>query len=88
MAVMVSASLAMVSNLPYKSFKDFDAKNRVPFVALLLILVPFVLISFDPPRVLFILFLGYLLSGPSLWYWKRNDVKPDDSDPDSTQPED
>ena len=68
--VIVLSALAMVSNLPYKSFKDFDPKNRVPFVALILVLAPFVLISFDPPSVLFLLFLGYLLSGPAIW-WKR-----------------
>ncbi len=74
LVVMVAAALAMVSNLPYKSFKDFDPKNRVPFVALILMIVPFVLISFDPPRVLFLLFLGYLLSGPWIW-WRRRRAK-------------
>ncbi len=69
--IMVFSALAMVSNLPYKSFKDFDPKNRVPFVALVLVIVPFVLISFDPPRVLFLLFLAYLLSGPVIWYRRR-----------------
>ncbi|GJL82085.1 MAG: phosphatidylserine synthase [marine bacterium B5-7] len=69
--IMVGAALAMVSNLPYKSFKDFDPKNRVPFVALLLVLFPFVLIAFDPPRVLFLGFLVYLLSGPLLWARRR-----------------
>ena len=69
--VIISSALAMVSNLPYKSFKDFDPKNRVPFVALVLIIVPFVLISFDPPSVLFLLFLVYLLSGPWVWYRRR-----------------
>jgi CDP-diacylglycerol--serine O-phosphatidyltransferase len=69
--VIVLSALAMVSNLPYKSFKDLDLKNRVPFVALILVLAPFVLISFDPPSVLFLLFLGYLLSGPLLWMKRR-----------------
>lgn len=69
--IMVLSALAMVSNLPYKSFKDFDPKNRVPFVALVLLIVPFVLISFDPPRVLFLLFLAYLVSGPVIWLRRR-----------------
>jgi CDP-diacylglycerol---serine O-phosphatidyltransferase len=69
--IITLSALAMVSNLPYKSFKDFDPKNRVPFVALVLLILPFVLISFDPPRVLFILFLAYLLSGPVMWYRRR-----------------
>lgn len=70
-AFMVAASMAMVSNLPYRSFKDFDLKNRIPFVALVLIVAPFLLIAFDPPWVLFCLFLGYLLSGPTIWFRRR-----------------
>ena len=69
--IVVASALAMVSNLPYKSFKDFDPKNRVPFVAMVLLIVPFVLISFDPPRVLFLLFLAYLVSGPVIWFLRR-----------------
>ncbi len=69
--IVVASALAMVSNLPYKSFKDFDPKNRVPFVAMVLLIVPFVLISFDPPRVLFLLFLASLVSGPLIWFRRR-----------------
>lgn len=69
--IMVFSALAMVSNLPYKSFKDIDPKNRVPFVALVLVIVPFVLISFDPPSVLFLMFFAYALSGPLLWLKRR-----------------
>lgn len=77
--IIVLSALAMVSNLPYKSFKDFDPKNRVPFVALSLVIVPFVLISFDPPRVLFLMFLAYLLSGPVIW-WRRRHLNDADAD--------
>ncbi|NIP88150.1 MAG: CDP-diacylglycerol--serine O-phosphatidyltransferase, partial [Gammaproteobacteria bacterium] len=69
--VTVALALAMVSNLPYKSFKDFDLKGRVPFVALILLVLVFVLISSDPPRVLFALFLSYTVSGPVLWLVRR-----------------
>lgn len=55
---------AMVSNIRYESFKHFDIKGRVPFIAVLAVVLVFVLISLDPPQVLFILFLGYALSGP------------------------
>ncbi len=92
--VMLFAALAMVSNLPYKSFKDFDAKNRIPFFALGLVIIPFVLISIDPPKALFMLFLIYLLSGPFVWLRRRNrrktalnvastDARPDDDDSES-----
>ncbi len=62
----ILTGLLMVSNIRYFSFKDFDARNRVPFVALLIIVLVFVLISIDPPQVLFAAFLIYLFSGPVL----------------------
>ena len=84
--LMLGASLAMVSNLPYKSFKDFDPKNKVPFMALLLVVAAFVLVAFDPPLVLFLLFLGYFLSGPVVWVRRRSGSA--DSGPDEPGPGD
>ncbi len=54
----------MVSNFRYYSFKEIDFKNRVPFFAVFIIVLVFVLISTDPPSVLFFGFLMYALSGP------------------------
>ena len=56
----------MVSNVRYYSFKVIDFKNRVPFVALILTVLVFVIISSHPPTVLFFGFLIYALSGPIL----------------------
>lgn len=64
LAVTVLIGAAMVSNIPYHSFKHIDLKGRVPFIAILAIVLTFVLISIDPPRVLFVLFSLYALSGP------------------------
>ncbi len=60
--VLIAA--AMVSNIRYESFKHIDIKGRVPFIAILAVVLVFVLISIDPPQVLFVIFLGYALSGP------------------------
>lgn len=54
----------MVSNVRYRSFKDLDLKGRVPFVAILVVVLVFVLISIDPPQILFTVFALYALSGP------------------------
>lgn len=62
----VFAAGAMVSNIRYFSFKYLDLKGRVSFVAILAIVLVFVLISLDPPQVLFIIFLFYSVSGPLL----------------------
>ncbi len=57
-------SMLMVSRIKYRSFKDLDPKNRIPFIVLLAIVGTIALISFDPPLVLFVMALAYALSGP------------------------
>ena len=56
--------ILMVSNVPFRSFKDFDLKSHVPFVVLLGIVIALVVIVYDPPRVLLTGFTIYILSGP------------------------
>lgn len=62
--ITVLAAVLMVSNVRYHSFKELDLKGKVPFVALLILVLAFVFISTDPPKVLFALFFLYALSGP------------------------
>ena len=62
----IVAALLMVSNTRYHSFKGLDLKGRVPFVAVLVVVLAFVFISFDPPLILFTMFSLYALSGPVL----------------------
>jgi CDP-diacylglycerol--serine O-phosphatidyltransferase len=59
--------LTMVSSVPFYSFKDVNFRKSVPFWAVLLVVLGFVLVSFDPPIVLFLLFCAYGLSGYVLW---------------------
>ncbi len=67
----LAVGLLMVSNVSFYSFKDFDLRNRVPFVAVLVVLLVFALTTLDPPKVLFGVFLLYALSGPVMWAWRR-----------------
>ncbi|HLQ26209.1 MAG TPA: CDP-diacylglycerol--serine O-phosphatidyltransferase [Acidiferrobacterales bacterium] len=60
----VFAGVAMVSNIRYRSFKHLNVKGRVPFISVLVVVLLFVLISLDPPQVLFMVFLVYAISGP------------------------
>jgi CDP-diacylglycerol--serine O-phosphatidyltransferase len=55
--------LLMVSNIRYYSFKEFDFKNRVPFVAILIVMLVYAFASIDPPKVLFSGFLIYAIFG-------------------------
>lgn len=76
-ALTVFAGLSMVSNLPFYSFKDLNMRKSVPFVAIFLIALFFILISSYPPGVLFALFLAYALSGYVLWLLRlRNKQQP------------
>ncbi len=61
------AGLTMVSNVPFYNFKDVNPRKSVPFWAMLLIVLGFVLVSFDPPIVLFLLLFCYGLSGYVLY---------------------
>lgn len=67
----LGVGLLMVSNFSFYSFKDVDLRNRVPFVAVLVVLLVFALTTIDPPKVLFGVFLSYALSGPVWWAWRR-----------------
>jgi CDP-diacylglycerol--serine O-phosphatidyltransferase len=63
----IYAGVTMVSNVPFYSFKDINLRKSVPFATVLFIVLGFVLVSSDPPIVLFLLFCCYGLSGYVLW---------------------
>ena len=65
-AVTIIAGSLMVSNVRYYSFKELDLKGRVPFITILVVVLVFVLVSSDPPLVLFALSIVYAISGPVL----------------------
>ncbi|TGD71618.1 CDP-diacylglycerol--serine O-phosphatidyltransferase [Mangrovimicrobium sediminis] len=62
----------MIANFPYYSFKSIDFHGRVPFFAMILVVLGFGLVTLDPPLILFIAFLGYAASGPVILLWKRS----------------
>lgn len=66
-AVTVYAGVTMFSNAPFYSFKDVNLRRSVPYMVLPLLVLAFVLISSDPPSVLFFLFVVYALSGYVIW---------------------
>ena len=70
-AVTLFAGITMVSNVPFYSFKDINLRRSVPFWAVLLIVLAMVLISSNPPMILFLLFVAYSISGYVVWGWKR-----------------
>jgi CDP-diacylglycerol--serine O-phosphatidyltransferase len=53
----------MVSNFRYRSFKDLDLKERLPFRYLLLGVGVLVVVALRPEVMLFVLFMGYATLG-------------------------
>nr|WP_245555319.1 CDP-diacylglycerol--serine O-phosphatidyltransferase [Hahella ganghwensis] len=73
--VVAGAGVLMVSNILFHSFKELDLKGRVPFVAILIVVLIYAVIATAPAQVLLAGFLIYTLSGPFLsvqrWNKKR-----------------
>ena len=67
----VFAGLTMVSNVKFYSFKDINLRRAVPFWAVLVVMLGFVVITIDQARVLFGLFAAYGLHGYVLWALSR-----------------
>jgi CDP-diacylglycerol---serine O-phosphatidyltransferase len=69
--ILVGLAALMVSNVRYYSFKEVDFKGHVPFFAVLVVVLIFSVIAWDPPSVLCMVAFGYALSGPGLWLKNR-----------------
>ncbi len=72
-SITLFAGLTMVTNVPFYSFKDVNLRKSVPFIAPFLIVLAYVAVVSDPPKVLFGLFVLYGLSGyvVLLWRWRK-----------------
>lgn len=74
--ITLYAGLTMVTNIPFYSFKEINFRKSVPFIAIFLVVLVFVLISSDPPKVLFGMFVFYGLSGYGVYIWRRMKGRP------------
>ena len=74
--ITLFAGLTMVTNVPFYSFKDLNLKRSFPFIAPLLILLVYVIVVSDPPKVLFGLFVLYGLSGYAVLLWRWRNGRP------------
>ncbi len=67
----IFAALSMVTDLRYYSGKDINLRNSQPFIAILFIVIIFGLISHNPAVVIFIILMGYALSGYVIFFRNR-----------------
>lgn len=65
----IFSGLLMVSKFTYYSFKDIGSYMRISFLTLLAIVGFFVIVLLDPPKVAFVCFVLYALSGPGWFFW-------------------
>ena len=69
--ITLFAGVSMVSNLRFYSGKDINLRRSVPFMVVIMIALAFTLVALDPPIVLFLIFLGYGISGYVDWLRRR-----------------
>jgi CDP-diacylglycerol--serine O-phosphatidyltransferase len=62
--ITLLSGLLMVSRFSYYSFKELGGQHKVPFTAMLLVVLALVFIMFYPPLVLFACAIIYMLSAP------------------------
>jgi CDP-diacylglycerol--serine O-phosphatidyltransferase len=66
LVLTVAVGLLMVSNIRYPSFKHIDVKGKVPFIAIVAVMLVFAVILAEPASVLFAGFAVYMFSGLAL----------------------
>ena len=66
---MIIIGILMVSNIRYRSFKDLEFREHVPFLTILLLVFTVVLILLEPAKVLCSIFGIYAISGPITTIW-------------------
>ena len=71
LVLTILIALLKVSTLPYRSFKDFDARGKIPFLTIVIIVLVLAFIALDPPDVFLGIFSLYVLSGPAGYVWRR-----------------
>jgi CDP-diacylglycerol--serine O-phosphatidyltransferase len=68
----IYAGVTMVSSVPFYSFKDINLRKSVPFIFIALGALLLVLISQDPPSMLFLLVSAYGVSGYAVYLWQKS----------------
>jgi CDP-diacylglycerol--serine O-phosphatidyltransferase len=73
-AVTIYAGITMVSNVKFYSGKDINLRRTMPFSVAIAFVIALLLISIEPPMVLWGVMLAYGVSGYVMWLvqrWRR-----------------
>jgi CDP-diacylglycerol---serine O-phosphatidyltransferase len=71
----IFAGVTMVTSISFYSFKDLNYRRSVPFWVALLMVLFMILVSANPPIVLFGVFVAYSISGYVMWVWNFRRVR-------------
>jgi CDP-diacylglycerol--serine O-phosphatidyltransferase len=80
-------ALMMVSNVKYRSFKDYDLKGSKGFTPMFLVVLVIAFIALSPAYVLFIVFFLYALSGPAAFLYCKIMGKSQDEEEEISEAE-
>jgi len=73
--VMVLLALTMVSNIKYRSFKDFDFKDKMPFVGMIVLVLAIAMIYLSPPLAFLVIGVIYTVSGAVVYTVRKFKVR-------------
>ncbi len=65
----------MVSRIRYYSFKQLEFKGKVPFLAVVILVLIIAGIAVNPSQILFLTFLTYACSGPIMTLWQLRKMR-------------
>ncbi len=82
LVMVYSLAYLMVSNIAYYSFKEFNLTRRMPFRFLVALILILIVVAAEPSIMLFVLTLGYALSGPVTLLSKKKRVHLDEKSRD------
>ena len=71
-AVLIAVlGLLMVINIKFRSFKDFDFKDKMPFVGMIVLILVIAMIYLSPPLSFLVIGLVYIVGGSALSLVKK-----------------
>ena len=72
--LMAVIALSMVTNVEYRSFKDVDFRDQMPFIGLIVLVLVIAIIYFDPPLAFLTIGTIYLVGGTVGYIIKKRRV--------------
>ena len=65
--LIASLGLLMGSNIKFRSFKDFDFKDKMPFVGMIVLILAIAMIYLSPPLAFLVIGLVYICAGVAMY---------------------